>query len=104
MQVLGMTGKILFHQGHSEALGDAAMDLPFNQSRINRLAHIVSGNDAEHLGSTQFHIHLNHRQLRCEGISTIGLALPLRVEGGCRWVKKSCTNKHDTVFIGFQPQ
>src|ERR1700687_5604323 len=47
VQILAFAGEELLHQCHAESLGNTALDLPFNQGRIDGPAHVVRGNDIQ---------------------------------------------------------
>ena len=80
VQILGAAGQILLHQRQPQPLGDAALDLAFDQGGIDRLADIVRGHDAQHLHRAQLDIDLDRRHLGGEGIGGIGHALAVGVE------------------------
>ena len=50
VQVLAAAGDELLHQRHAEPLRDAALDLAFDQGRIDRAADIVGGRDLQDAG------------------------------------------------------
>ena len=72
VQVLGAAGDVLLHQRHADALRDAALDLAFDQQRVDRLADIVRGGDLDQLHRAELacrprvrrsarHSHRRHR-------------------------------------------
>ena len=80
VQVLGAAGQIFLHQRQAQALGDAALDLAFDQGRIDGPADIVGGDDAQHLHRAELDIDLDLGDLRGEGVGRVGHALAVGIE------------------------
>ena len=93
VQVLGAAGQVFLHQRQAEPLRDAAFDLAFDQGRIDRLADIVRGHDAQHLHRAQLDIDLDDRHLRGEGIGRIRHALPVGIERRGRRIERALAHQ-----------
>ena len=81
MQIFGTSGNVFLHQGEPDALRDTAIDLAFDQARIDRAADIVRVNDAAKFHRPELHIDLQIGNLRGESIGGVGLALTVLVQG-----------------------
>ena len=81
MQILGAAGEIFFHKRKAQPLRDAAMDLAFDQCRIDRAADIMGGDHADDLDEAERDIDRRPRHLRGKTVGGIGIALPVESSG-----------------------
>ena len=87
VQVVGAAVDVLLHQRHADPLGDAAVDLAFDQRRIDRPADVVRRVDVEQLHRAELEIDLDLGDLRREAVGRVRDALPVGVERDGRRVE-----------------
>ena len=72
-----------------KTLRDAAMDLAFDQCRIDRPADIMGCNHADDLDDAERHIDRDFRDLGCKAVTGIGVALAVRIKRRGRRIETS---------------
>ena len=97
MQVLGPARHVILHEGHADALGDAAMDLALHLGRIDGLAHVVRRGDAQGPDPSQLQVHLDLGDLGGEAVGGVRHALSRRVELGGRRIEAPPAAQHVAV-------
>ena len=97
VQVLGAPRHVLFHQGEPDALCDSALDLPLHQSRVDRGADVVRGDDASRHHGAKLQVHLHARDLRGEAVGRVRDSLAVLVEGGGGRIEVPPTLQHDVA-------
>ena len=102
VQILGAAGDVFLHQRHADALRDAALDLAFDQQRVDRLADIVRGGDLDQLHRAELQVDLEFGDLRAIAIDGVGLALALGVERQRRRIVGFLGAEDEAVGIGSQ--
>ena len=77
VQILGMAGDIFLHQRHAETLGDAALDLPSGEKRVDHPPEIMRRGDADDLDLAKLQVDLDLGDLRA--ITIHGIRGPLAI-------------------------
>ena len=81
VEIFAFAGKKLFHEGHAEALRDAAFDLAFDQGGVNGAADVVGGGQFQNFDGAEFEIDFDFGEMRAESVDGVGNALAVFVEG-----------------------
>ena len=100
VQVLAAAGDELLHQRQAETLRDAALDLAFDQRRVDRAADIVRGDDLQHLDRAEFDVDLDLGQVGAEAVDGVGLALAVGIERRRRRVVGLLRRQHIAASRG----
>src|SRR5581483_6738000 len=66
MKIFALPRKKFFHQRHAQSLRNAALDLTFNQSGIDRASDVMGGGHLQHTNRAQFNIDFDLRHVRAE--------------------------------------
>src|SRR5262249_24435584 len=80
----------------------AALNLPFHQTRVDRAADIVSGDDAPHPGGSELDIDFDLGDLCRESVGRIGDTLAVRIELRSRRIEVPRTEQHVAMFRDWQ--
>ena len=80
VQVLALAGEELLHQREAEPLRGAALDLAFDQRRIDRAADVVRAGQPQHLHAAELDVDLDLGDMRARAEHRVGLALAVLVE------------------------
>ena len=103
VQVLAASGRELLHQRHADALGDAALDLAFDQDRIDGAADVMCRRDLEDLHGAEIEIDLHLGEVSAIAIDGVGNALPVRIEGRGRRVEALFRAEHIAMRVARLP-
>ncbi len=88
VQVLALAGEELLHQREAEALRRAALDLAFDQRRIDRPADVVRADETQHFDAPELHVDLDLRHMRAGAEHGVRIALPVLVERRRRRIER----------------
>ena len=102
VQVLALAGKELLHQRESEALRRAALDLAFDQRRIDRPADVVRADEAEHFHAPELNVDLDLRHMRAGAEHRIRFALAVLVERRRRRIERLDDLDHEASGVDRQ--
>ena len=95
VEIFAFAGKEFFHQGHAQALRDAAFDLAFDESGIDGAADIVGGYDCENADGAEFDIDDSLPPVRAEAEDGVRITLAVFVERSW-WADRRCASAEAT--------
>ena len=87
VQVLALAGEELLHQRETETLRGAALDLAFDQRRIDRAADVVRACEPQDFDAAELDIDLDLGDMRARPEHRVGLALAVLVERRSRRIE-----------------
>ena len=87
VQILAFAGEEFLHQRHAEALRNSALDLAFNQSRIDGAPDIMGRGHLQHTNRAQFNVDFDLRHVRAETEDRVRIALPVFIQRSDRRIE-----------------
>ena len=97
VQIFRPARNIFFHQGEPDALGDAAMDLPLHQGRIDGAPDVVGRDEAVEPDRAEPHVDIERHDLGGKAVGRVGHPLALDVERFRRRVEIPQSLEDDAV-------
>ena len=97
VQVLGTAGDEFLDQRQAQALGDAAVDLPFHQGRVDGPADVVGGHDRGYFAGAEADVDLHLGHLRGKAVRGVGDALAVLVERRGRRIPAADAFQNDVL-------
>ena len=97
VEVLGAARHVLLHEGEPDALRDPALDLSFDEGRVDGGPHVVGGDDAPRRHGAELQVDLHAGNLGGEAVGRVRDPLTVLVERGAGRVEEPPAFQNDVV-------
>src|SRR5437879_7878900 len=99
VKILALPRKKLFHQGVTQTLRRAAFDLSFNEGRVDRASHVVSGRYPQHLHGSEFRIDRDLRHVRPKAEHGVRYTLAVFIERAGRRIERGFRSRNVSELV-----